>query len=55
MCYLYVEKKKLPQKSGSFSVPSIKSGFIEIPPECAGEIDNFSLRYDAVEAQSSAD
>ncbi len=33
----------------------IKSGFIEIPPECAGEIDNFSLRYDAVEAQSSAD
>lgn len=33
----------------------IKSGFIEIPPECAGEINKFSLRYDAVEAQSSAD
>ena len=27
MCYLYVEKKKLPQKSGSFSVPSFAIGF----------------------------
>jgi hypothetical protein len=27
MCYLYVEKKKLPQKSGSFSVPSIYAAF----------------------------